>query len=269
MNKGKIIRKGSNRKKLFKLTVSFSLCTLFLALLYKLNQDSHGSNIDEFFRYEDYLHALAFIEKLESVSTNINDQVSLPTTAGRVRTVEISSEVIKPSFEPKFLNSGIVFSLLRNIILRHGKHKDRADELAHRIILESARSGYDPLFVAAVIKSESAFNQYAKSHVGATGLMQIMPSTGKVIEKFKDFEPIIGASLTDPNYNLRLGIRYLKYLDEMFNRNKVLVLIAYNWGPGRVLDAFSGKRKVPPEVIKYTTKILSDHAKWIREASQA
>lgn len=225
-------------------------------------------DLEDYFKYEDYIHALSFLEyEIKKEENTINSEPEAKHTVGRVRTVEVTG--FKPNLYDisRNYNHANTLHFLKNIILKYGKYKNKAEELAYKILIESELMQYDPLFVAAVIKSESAFNEFAKSHVGATGLMQIMPATGKVIERFKDFEPILGASLTDPNYNLKLGIRYLKYLDEMFNHNKLLVLIAYNWGPGRVLDAFSGKRKIPPEVIKYATKILSDHAKWVKQLS--
>src|SRR5207244_2181823 len=53
--------------------------------------------------------------------------------------------------------------------------------LAVAIVRESERNGLDPLLVVAIIRCESSFNNYAVSGVGAMGLMQVMPDTGKAL----------------------------------------------------------------------------------------
>lgn len=148
---------------------------------------------------------------------------------------------------------------VQRIIKEHSPRHRSARELAEAIIAESAEQKFDPLFVAAVIKSESTFNAMARSHVGAQGLMQIMPQTGAWLAAH---EEIPRGRLTDIGYNLKLGIRYLKYLDNLYGGNRMFSLIAYNWGPGRVESAADGKRRVPPEVTTYALKILKDYRKW-------
>jgi soluble lytic murein transglycosylase-like protein len=139
-------------------------------------------------------------------------------------------------------------------------------KLAYAIVQESKIADFDPLFVAAVIKSESAFDRFATSPVGAKGLMQIMPATGKYVASFDELREHQKGYLTDAGYNLKLGIAYLKYLEEQFAGNKVLTLIAYNWGPGKVDRTVQGKNSgVPKEVMNYALKILSDHQKWHNE----
>lgn len=177
----------------------------------------------------------------------------------RVKTVRI---VPKPIQSPTDQD---IMIKVQNVIERHGRKGVDSKILAYKIVKEAREQEFDPLFVAAVIKSESAFDKLATSNVGAKGLMQIMPATGKYIEKFEDFSPVMNGKLTDPDYNVRLGIRYLKYLDNMYKGNRVFVLAAYNWGPGRMKDTFEGKRKIPPEVMNYALKILGDHQKWRNE----
>lgn len=145
------------------------------------------------------------------------------------------------------------------IIKTHAPKHQNGRILADAIVTEAASQQYDPLFVAAVIKSESTFNAMAQSHKGAQGLMQIMPKTGAWLAKK---EEIPRGRLTDPGYNLKLGITYLKHLEEMFHGNRVFVLIAYNWGPGHVESASAGKRKVPSEVVTYAVKIMNDFRRW-------
>lgn len=277
MHSGRIIGRLKTRYHTTIFVVGVS-SLLFLSIT--LQSSLSTNEADDIFNNDTYLHAMRFLASNIEYNEDVDGQniaknnISEDSTKNRkLRVVEVSSAARATNLRTRqknqshihFNNILYVQAKLEDVIRRYGKTKTNAKLLSQKIIREALEQNYDPLFVAAVIKSESAFDSFARSNVGATGLMQIMPATGKYVEKFKDFEPLLGMSLTDPDYNLKLGIRYLKYLDEMFKNNKVLVLIAYNWGPGRVLDAFQGKRRVPPEVIRYATKILQDHSRWRRE----
>lgn len=148
------------------------------------------------------------------------------------------------------------------ILKKHGKPSQNGKGLASAIVKEAIAQDYDPVFVAAVIKSESAFNALARSHKGAQGLMQIMPRTGAWLADRND---IPRGKLTDPGHNLKLGITYLKQLEAENKGNRMLTLVAYNWGPGHVESAASGARRVPGEVMQYAVKILNDYRRWSSE----
>lgn len=152
-----------------------------------------------------------------------------------------------------------VIAVVEQIIKKHGKKSVSSKKLAHNIVEVSKSMGYDPIFVAAVIKSESAFNTHARSHKGARGLMQLMPATGAWLVRTMG---IPKGTLTDPKHNLRLGISYLKQLEAQYGGNRLFALVAYNWGPGHVKSATGGKRRVPRECMKYALTILRDHNNW-------
>ncbi len=137
-----------------------------------------------------------------------------------------------------------------------------AREVANSIVTESLRANYDPLLVTAIVKSESTFKPKAKSNRGALGLMQVRPSTAKYISRIGNIEWLGKEELTNPEYNIKLGIAYLKYLEEKFDGDKKLALIAYNWGPGNLNKALLGKRKIPKSTIHYAEKILANHQIW-------
>ena len=86
--------------------------------------------------------------------------------------------------------------------------------------------------------------------------MQLMPKTGAWLA---DQGAIPRGRLTDPGHNLKLGITYLKQLEAEYGGNRVLTLVAYNWGPGHVASASLGRRRVPGEVMQYAVKILNDY----------
>jgi soluble lytic murein transglycosylase len=97
----------------------------------------------------------------------------------------------------------------------------------------AALYGQDPLFMAALIRTESSWKPGAVSSVGATGLMQIMPDTGRWIASQNGWN-YDDSKLKDADYNIRLGCWYLNYLSKKFNGDQTLILAAYNAGENNV-----------------------------------
>jgi soluble lytic murein transglycosylase-like protein len=174
------------------------------------------------------------------------------------RQQEFESAVVTKKVAPTDSRQNLVGKVYKIIKRYAPRHRD-AQTLAEAIVSEAESQNYDALFVAAVIKSESAFNALARSNKGAQGLMQIMPATGKWLAKEASLPR---GDLTDPGHNLELGVRYLKQLEAQYNGDRVFTLIAYNWGPGHVESAADGKRRIPPEVVTYAIKILNDYRRW-------
>ena len=85
----------------------------------------------------------------------------------------------------------------------------------------------------AIARRESAFFAEARSPVGARGLMQIMPATGKQVASSigKSHK---GADLYEVEHNVLLGSTYYRQLLDRFGGNRVFALTAYNAGPHRV-----------------------------------
>ena len=111
---------------------------------------------------------------------------------------------------------------------------------------KASKYDVDPALVAAVMETESRFRSRALSQVGAQGLMQLMPRTGRWM----------GAkNLYDPEQNVDAGARYLSYLNERFDGNLRNTIAAYNAGEGNV-RRYNG---VPPfhETRTYVTRVMS------------
>jgi soluble lytic murein transglycosylase-like protein len=115
-----------------------------------------------------------------------------------------------------------------------------------RIIFQAGEEqGVDPRFLHAVIWQESKYEQHARSHAGAQGLMQLMPATAK---RFGCDNP------DDPVSNITAGTKYLGWLLKRFSGNVELALAGYNAGEGAV-DKYDG---VPPyDETRNYVKIIS------------
>ena len=89
--------------------------------------------------------------------------------------------------------------------------------------------------VFAFVRQESCFNNKAQSAVGAVGLMQIMPKTGRELAKNLGYS-FSTEMLKNPEYNLALGQRYLQNLlnTSFINNNLLFTAVAYNAGPGNL-----------------------------------
>lgn len=124
-------------------------------------------------------------------------------------------------------------------------------ELIHE---KAVKYKVDPVLVAAVIEQESRFKSRARSHVGAKGLMQLMPRTGRWM----------GArDLYDPEQNIDAGVKYIKYLNKRFDGNVKMTLAAYNGGEGNV-KRYGG---IPPfrETRQYVKKVMKNYDKRTRQ----
>ena len=118
------------------------------------------------------------------------------------------------------------------------------------IYREAHRHNLPPELVAAVVEAESDFRPRLISHKNAQGLMQIIPSTGR----------LMGAGdLFNPDENIRAGTKYLRYLVNRFGDNR-MALAAYNAGEGNV-EKFGG---IPPfpETRTYLQRVNANHAQY-------
>jgi soluble lytic murein transglycosylase len=102
------------------------------------------------------------------------------------------------------------------------------------LLEEEARAAdVDPALLAALVRQESSFNPAARSRVGARGLGQIMPATGRWLAPGAGIHDFREHYLDVPEVNLRMGARYLRDQLRRYDGAHDLALAAYNAGPGR------------------------------------
>ena len=138
----------------------------------------------------------------------------------------------------------------------------------HDAVLTRTREiGLDPAYVYGLIRQESRFIMDARSGVGASGLMQVMPATARWTARkigLIDFKP---HQITERDTNIAIGTAYLKLALDDFGGSMALAAAAYNAGPGRprnwrngpVLDAAIWAENVPfTETRDYVKKVLAN-----------
>ncbi|RYF22469.1 MAG: lytic transglycosylase domain-containing protein [Comamonadaceae bacterium] len=135
-------------------------------------------------------------------------------------------------------------------------------------VVERAQGiGLDPAYVYGLIRQESRFIMDARSGVGASGLMQVMPATARWTARKIGLTTFTPDQINDRDTNITIGTAYLKLALDDFDGSMALAAAAYNAGPGRprnwrngpVLDAAVWAENVPfSETRDYVKKVLSN-----------
>jgi soluble lytic murein transglycosylase len=135
------------------------------------------------------------------------------------------------------------------------------------VLAQSKEIGLDPAFMYGLIRQESRFILDARSGVGASGLMQVMPATAKWTARkigMTDFKPEM---ITERDTNLRIGASYLRLVLDDFGGSQAMAAAAYNAGPNRprrwregaVLETAAWAENIPfTETRDYVKKVLSN-----------
>ena len=138
------------------------------------------------------------------------------------------------------------------------------------VVQRSRAINLDPAYVYGLIRQESRFIMDARSGVGASGLMQVMPATARYTAKKIGMDGFTIDQLNDRETNIAIGTAYLKLALDDLNGSMAMAAAAYNAGPGRprtwrgqpggpVLDAAIWAENVPfSETRDYVKKVLSN-----------
>lgn len=131
-------------------------------------------------------------------------------------------------------------SIYDRVVVTSGRTKNEVDftqrfvaPFEGRVSAQAREVNVEPAWVYGLIRQESLFIMDARSHVGASGLMQLMPATAKWMAKkigLTDFTP---NSVNDFDTNTKLGTSYLSMVQSDLGGSQVLASAGYNAGPGR------------------------------------
>lgn len=161
--------------------------------------------------------------------------ISLPKLRDEVRAVvSFSSDKPLPVITSRVRDEFLDPRHTRLFTLEHAKEEFFRTKVKYGSIIyrEARRNNLPPELVAAVVEAESDFREKLVSHRDARGLMQILPSTGRLMGT---------ENLLDPDANVAAGTKYLRYLIDRFQDERIAIA-AYNAGEGNV-ERFGG---VPP-----------------------
>ena len=135
------------------------------------------------------------------------------------------------------------------------------------VVKRSQAISLDPAYVYGLIRQESRFIMDARSHVGASGLMQVMPATARWTANKIGLTSFTPEQINDRDTNITIGTAYLKLALDDLGGSMPMAAAAYNAGPGRprtwrngpVLDAAIWAENVPfLETRDYVKKVLSN-----------
>lgn len=136
------------------------------------------------------------------------------------------------------------------------KWKAHAQGITETVIAESKKHQLDPVFVLAVIKTESKFNPLARGQFGEIGLMQIKPDTAEWMAKKFNLPWHGPKTLENPEMNIRIGVAYMTYLRGQFPGKAQKYVSAYNMGPRNV------KRLIAMNIkpVEYSSRVMKNYS---------
>ena len=172
-----------------------------------------------------------------AVATPLTAQAQIYTWRDEAGNLVLSDKAKHPEAQTYRVTRAGLFRTTRPVSRRAMQYDGLIEEHA-------TANAVNPSLVKAVIQAESAFNPRARSHKGAMGLMQLMPSTAAELGVRDPYDPV---------ENIRAGVIYLKQLLVKYADNVSLALAAYNAGP----TAVARYGTVPPyrETRNYVEKV--------------
>jgi soluble lytic murein transglycosylase-like protein len=142
---------------------------------------------------------------------------------------------------------------------RTGLSPMKKRQVAEALYRESQRHGFPPSLVVALMATESSAFNWSRSEQGAVGLMQLLPLTAEAMVSEVSAWSQEGElrwhgeeMLFDPLVNIKLGLRYLAYLNRQFG-DVTTALTAYNYGPTRVSQWLDACEPLP---LSYANRVL-------------
>lgn len=203
---------------------------------------------------------LAFYAENIRAAFNTTESVEFSSNSTN-RRISHARELLGNSFKysPVRQSTGVVSvsRFVHNVVQKKlaPKWKHLAYDISATVLTESSKRGFDPIFVLAVIQTESHFDPTIIGGVGEIGLMQIRPETAKWIAQ-KENIPFKGKStLKNPEMNIKIGVAYMAYLRAKFEGSAYRYVSAYNMGPTNVKRLVA--QAIPPR--EYATRVMTNY----------
>ncbi len=136
------------------------------------------------------------------------------------------------------------------------KWNHKAAAVTKALLVEAKRNRFDPLFLMAIIHTESSFNPDARGRHGEIGFMQIKPDTAAWIAKKYNLPYSGSQSLENPVENIRLGAAYFAHLRDQFKNKSIKYISAYNVGPAKLNNLW--KQNIRP--VEYLNKVIGQYS---------
>jgi soluble lytic murein transglycosylase-like protein len=160
-------------------------------------------------------------------------QAKVPQETGGLVATELAPVVVTPAADPATRDAWLARAVERESDRLASEYQERGyrvtPQLARQISRAALSHGIEPELAFGLVRAESGFRNGATSPVGATGLTQLMPRTAAWMQP-----GVTRAQLRDPDTNLQIGFKYLRYLLDKYEGDEKLALLAYNRGPGTV-----------------------------------
>lgn len=166
------------------------------------------------------LAALGERDLFEEFTLRLDDQLSSAAEH------QLLAQIATQQLQPKLAVRGAKAGLARGIVSTTAAYPLAPVPPAASRVLE-------PAFTLAITRQESEFDPYAVSSAGARGLMQLLPSTARLVAKQSGRQYDLSWLTGDPSYNMELGSEYLASLVNNWNGSYILAIASYNAGPGR------------------------------------
>ncbi len=175
-------------------------------------------------------------------------------TDRQMQAKEILSSNYANSVASRFEKDPLLASYIE-LYLKANSPQLASQDVVRSLIVESKKNQYDPIFLMAIIKTESQFRPNIIGSAGEIGLMQIKPDTAEWICGKKGIPWKGKNSLKDPQYNIEVGSLYFKYLKNSLKSKAAAYIAAYNMGLGNL-------SRLPSSEVKsnvYFSKVLSNY----------
>ncbi len=188
-------------------------------------------------------------------------RVSFMETVNEASRISHAKELLGSSYKGSFAQKIEGQADLNELILEKvqkqlpQKFKNEARSITSTVIKESARYGLDPIFVLAIIKTESSFNPLAVGPFAEIGLMQVKPDTGKWIANKFNIPWKGDDTLRNPSANIQIGLAYINYLRGTFDKKATRYVSAYNMGPKNVRRLVA--KNIKP--VEYKSRVMKNY----------